>query len=377
MRVLFIQKSTGRGGAKNSLMESLTAMRKDGSIQPQVLVGEPGPFVDRCRNLEVPCSIVALPEWRKFFERLRFGSAMKEAAALARDHRPDWIISNEMWWGPHAARIASNLGCRSAVILRDGIATIPKAKQYRLFDNDLILPVSSTIGDALRPDPLFRDRVQILFNSVSVPEGNASQASELDEKLRAYPTVSRWLLVVGKVGARKNQTDAVKTLRLLINDGHRDLGLLLAGDIDPDYAPAMEAAISGNQLTDRVAMIGNFDGLQALLDRTDTVLLPSFREGLPRSLVESITAGKPAFSFPCEGVEDIYGEHLATFVSKESTAASLHAVIQRAWADPVTTGKAFDDVRHKVLARFSPRAHLDRITSLLSSPDGPSRTPSR
>jgi glycosyltransferase involved in cell wall biosynthesis len=272
-----------------------------------------------------------------------------------------------MWWAPHAARIASHLGCRSAVILRDGIATIPKAKQYRLSDNDWILPVSSTIGDALRPDPLFRDRVQMLFNSVSVPKGTDSQASDLDLRLRDYPSVKRWLLVIGKVGARKNQADAVKVLRMLMNDGHPDLGLLLAGDVDPAYAPAMNAAISENQVLDRVAMIGNFDGLQALFDRADTVLLPSFREGLPRSLVESITAGKPAFSFPCEGVEDIYGERLTTFVSQESDAGSLYHTIRNAWRDPATTSAAFASVQKEVIAKFSPDAHLRRLKSLLES----------
>ena len=195
--------------------------------------------------------------------------------------------------------------------------------------------------------------------------------------LRLVRPYWRWLLVVGKVGARKNQTDAVKVLRLLLDDGHQDLGLLLAGDIDPDYAPAMEAAIADHQVRDRVAMIGNFDGLQALLERSDTVLLPSFREGLPRSLVESITAGKPAFSFPCEGVEDIYGEHLPVFVSKESTASSLHAVIRSAWANPAQTQSAFGEVRQNVLARFSAGAHLGRITSLLKGMDAPIRTPSR
>jgi glycosyltransferase involved in cell wall biosynthesis len=308
-----------------------------------------------------------LPEWRKLFERLRFFSAIKKAAALASEHRPDWIISNEMWWAPHAARIAKHLGCRSAVILRDGIATIPKARQYRLFGNELILPVSSTIGNALLPDPAFRDRVNVLFNSVSVPAGNASQASELDEKLRAFPAVGRWLLVVGKVGARKNQTDAVKILRLLIDDGHTDLGLLLAGDIDPAYAPDMEAAISADRLGDRVAMIGNFDGLAALLERAHTVLLPSFREGLPRSLVESIIAGKPAFSFPCEGVEDIFGDHLTTFVSQESTAPSLYQVIRHAWQNPSLSASTFDMVRAQVADRFSPAAHLQHLKSLLGA----------
>jgi glycosyltransferase involved in cell wall biosynthesis len=374
MHLIFIQKSTDRGGAKRSLIESLTAMRNEGSIRPSVLVGSDGLFTASCDAIGVPHLAADLPEWRKFFERLKFSSAMKKAAGLLAEPRPDWIISNEMWWAPHAAAIAKHLGCRSAVILRDGIATIPKAHQYRLFQNDLILPVSSTIGNALTPDPVFRDRVHVLFNSVSVPAGTASQAAELDEKLRAFPNVRRWMLVVGKVCPRKNQADAVKIVRSLIDDGHPDLGLLLAGDVDPNYAAEMEAVICATGLAHQVAMIGNFDGLHALLERSDTVLLPSFREGLPRSLVEAIVVGKPAFSYPCEGVEDIFGTHRNVFVSTDSTPAALQSMIRKAWSAPETTADTFTEVRREVLERFSPEAHLNRLRSLLTAP---ARTQSR
>ncbi len=116
-------------------------------------------------------------------------------------------------------------------------------------------------------------------------------------------------------------------------------------------------------------MIGNFDGL-GLLDLADTILLPSFREGLPRSLVESITAGKPAFSFPCEGVEDIYGKHSSHFVALENTATAMHSTIRVAWADPARTATAFSEVRSHVLKTFSPEAHLTGLRKLLDAQPG-------
>jgi glycosyltransferase involved in cell wall biosynthesis len=368
MNLLFIQKSTGRGGAKNSLAESLHAISRDGEIHAEVIVGERGPFVDRCTALGIPTTISLLPEWRKLFNRLRFSGAMKRHAALLAGRKIDWVISNEMWWGPHAARLARDLGCRSAVILRDGIADIPKALRYRLNDNDLILPVSSTIGDALAPHPALGPRIHILFNSVSLPPANPQDASALASLLQPFPAVRRWLLVVGKVCARKNQADAVRLTRMLLADGHQDLGLLLAGDIDPEYTVEMNAVITETQLTDRVAMIGNFDGLTTLIYKAHTVLLPSFREGLPRSLVEAITAGKPAFSYPCEGVDDIFGNHRSTFVSEKSDAPSFHQTIRSAWSAPDATAEAFTTVRNNVLARFSPESHLTRLKSLLSAP---------
>ncbi|HSP43107.1 MAG TPA: glycosyltransferase family 4 protein [Luteolibacter sp.] len=367
MNLLYIQKSTGRGGAKNSLLETLAAIRGDGEMHPRVIVGGDGPFTGRCAEMGVPVSVEKLPEWRKFFERLAFSREIRHIAKKHATSGIDWVISNEMWWGPHAAHLARQLGCRSAVVLRDGIATVKKSLQYRLDRNELILPVSSTIARALKSHTTLADRVHVLFNSVSVPRARPEDAAALDGLLQPFSDVACWLLVVGKLGARKNQADAVRVTRSLINAGHSGLGLLLAGDIDPDYRPVMDRTIAECQLGGRVAMIGNFDGLATLLERADMVLLPSFREGLPRSLVEAITAGKPAFSYPCEGVEDIYGVHRSRFVSAESSPEALSDTILRAWSGAPETESAFAEVRREVLENFSPQAHLARLTSLLGA----------
>lgn len=365
MKIVFIQKSTGRGGAKNSLAESLAAIRRDGSLDVRVLAGGPGPFVDRCQTLGVRCDLVDLPEWRKFFDRLRFSKAMRIAADSIRDAAPNWVISNEMWWAPHAARIARHLGCRSAVILRDGIATVPKARQYRLFDNDLILPVSSTIAYGLSSDPAMAFKTHVLFNPVSLPD-TEDRSSELDAQLSRFPLVKRWLLVIGRVCSRKKQADAVQVLRRLVDDGHDDLGLILAGDMDADYEGELRAAISASATHDRVVLLGNFDDIPSLFSRAHTVLLTSTREGLPRSLVESLLVPVPAFSYPCEGVTDIYGPDLPVFVSGESTPESLHRLIRKAWEYPDATAAVVKDLHQRTLARFAPDAHLRNLLALLN-----------
>src|SRR5690606_38122631 len=119
--------------------------------------------------------------------------------------------------------------------------------------------------------------------------------------------------------------------------GHDDLGLILAGDIDADYEGELRATISASGTDDRVCLLGNFDDIRSLFSRAHTVLLTSTREGLPRSLVESLLVPVPAFSYPCEGVSDIYGPELPGFVSGESTPESLYRVVQKAWEYPDAT----------------------------------------
>lgn len=365
MNVTFIQKSAGRGGSKSSLVETLRAISEQQAINASVICSETGPFTKQCETLGVPVTLAPLPEWRKFFDRLKFSNAMRSLAHSVAPLKPHWVISNEMWWAPHASRLASHCGCHSAVILRDGIATISKSLQYRLQDHDLILPVSSTIGDVLGPHPDLAHRVQVLFDPVSLPAENPSDTRLLSSLLAPFPEVQRWLLVVGKLSSRKNQADAVRLTRHLIDSGQSDLGLLLAGDIDPDYRPEIDRVIAETNLASRVAMIGNFDGITSLIQRAHSVVLPSFREGLPRSLVEAIIAGKPAFSYPCEGVSDIFEEHLPHFVSPESNPASLFHTIQKAWEVPEPANAAFEAVHRRAVSLFSPPAHLEHLTSLL------------
>jgi glycosyltransferase involved in cell wall biosynthesis len=252
------------------------------------------------------------------------------------------------------------------VIVRDGIATAQKAKQYELHNNHLILAVSSNIAVALKANPTFADRTHILFNSVSIPPAGPDDVYMLDRLLESHSSVRRWLLIVGKLSSRKNQADGVRVVRRLVDAGHRDVGLILAGDIDPDYQQEIKAVIDESKLNERVAMIGNFNGLQTLIDRAHMVLLTSFREGLPRSLVEAISAGKPAFTYPCEGVADIYGEQFARFVSPEFTPNSLHHKLQEALENPAEINLALCEIRERVKAQFSPAAHLARLKSLLT-----------
>jgi len=365
MNVTFIQKSAGRGGSKSSLIETLRAISEQQAIQASVISSETGPFTKQCQALGIPVTIAPLPEWRKFFDRLKFPAAMRSLSGSVAPSKPHWIISNEMWWAPHASRLASHCGCRSAVILRDGIATIPKSLQYGLQDHDLILPVSSSIGDALSPHPDLAHRVRVLFDPVSLPVEKPSDTQLLNSLLAPFSEVQRWLLVVGKVCARKNQADAIRLTRHLIDSGHSNLGLLLAGDVDPAYRPEIDRAITEANLSSRVAMIGNFDGITSLIERAHSVVLPSFREGLPRSLVEAIIARKPAFSYPCEGVSDIYDEHLPHFVSSESSPESLLHTIRKAWEMPGPADAAFEAVHRRAVSLFSPQAHMEHLMSLL------------
>lgn len=366
MRLLFIQKSAGRGGAKSSLLETLAVLSGESRHQVQVLVGENGPLVELCRTLDVTVVRASLPEWRKWIDRLRFGGTMRRLAARLAAESFDCIISNEMWWAPHAARLAAHLGCRSAVILRDGIATLEKARKYRLRDNDRILPVSSTITRQLTPDPALKSKLRTVYDSIRLPANQEGGPEALRQRLSACPSVLQWLAVVGKIGPRKNQIETVKVLDCLVRAGLSECGLVLAGDGDAQYLSALCAEVKRRQLEPRVICLGNWNDIASLCEAAAAVLLTSTREGLPRSLVEALLAQRPAFTYRCEGVEDIFAEQVDHFVAQENSPEALAELIHKGWQNQPAMRAALARVSRRARDQFSPQNHRAQLESALA-----------
>lgn len=364
--IVFLQKSAGRGGAKSRLLDTLGALQHGAACRLLVVCSEEGEFTRHCSDIGVPVLFHRLPEWRKLKGRLTFGSAMRSLATRLAGEDVRWVVSNEMWWAPHAAAVATRIGARSAAILRDGIADAVKGRKYRLHRCDLILPLSRQIERGLDKDPGLKSRARLFHDGLILPPQRPESDSLLNAAMHPVnPQVRRWLLVIGRVQPRKRQEDAVRTLKALMDLGHQDLGLLVAGDCDADYEPVMRSAMQECGVTDRVVMLGNFSDIRSLFARADACLLTSLREALPGSVIESFLSGKPCFMYPCEGAEDIFGPHQEPFVSTAFDPRMLAEKMDRLLGKPEVLAAETRALQARAQSLFSIEAHLQSLSDLL------------
>ena len=85
----------------------------------------------------------------------------------------------------------------------------------------------------------------------------------------------------------KGLADCAGAARLLRAEG-RSLRFLLAGDPDPGNPAAVPDATLREWVADStVEWFGHVDDMPALFARADIVVLPSYREGLPKGLIEA------------------------------------------------------------------------------------------
>ena len=140
---------------------------------------------------------------------------------------------------------------------------------------------------------------------------------------------------------------------------------LLAGDPDPGNP----ASIPLEQL-DRwrqdgdVTLLGHIDNMAALLAQTDMAVLPSYREGTPRSLLEAAACGLPLITTDAPGCREIVQHDVNGLLVPVKDTAALAAALRRLCQEPATRQRMGHASRAKVLAEFDERIVFEQTLAV-------------
>lgn len=115
-------------------------------------------------------------------------------------------------------------------------------------------------------------------------------------------------LFLGRLGQRKGVYDLLNAIDSLVNIYHKkELHFYLAGDGEIEQ---VERFITSKALQSNVHLLG-WIGHEEKLDwfkKVDTILLPSYNEGLPMAILEAMAAGKIIISSRVGGIPDLVTE---------------------------------------------------------------------
>lgn len=102
------------------------------------------------------------------------------------------------------------------------------------------------------------------------------------------PETSETYCFIGYLGGEKNPMFAIKLFKKILSDNSNSF-LLIAGD-GPD-SNKLENYIKGNQMENNVKMFGDTDKVREILQISNTLLMPSFSEGMSMALLEAQICG--------------------------------------------------------------------------------------
>lgn len=162
----------------------------------------------------------------------------------------------------------------------------------------------------------------------------------------------------------KGVAEYVAAARLLQAQG-RAMDFLLAGDPDPGNPAAVpEADLLGWVAQGVVQWLGHVDDMAALFATVDVVVLPSYREGLPKGLIEAGACALPLITTDAPGCREVVTDGVDGLRVPVKDAAALARAMARLQDEPALRARLGAAARARALAEFDERIVISRTLAV-------------
>jgi len=354
----------------------LIAALEDAGFEPVVIAPVDPPGEERMRRMGVRRIVVdmdrsGLNPFKDLRLLLRYRQLLAElrpAAYLGFTIKPNI-------YGAIAARLCGvpaipNISGLGTVFIRGGLLGSLVSSLYRFglakapvvfFQN------ADDLGEFVGRNLVRRDQARLL----------AGSGIDLDRFAPApMPSGPLKFLLIARLLGDKGVREFIDAARLLRREGSNSCFQLL-GPLDP----ANRTGIAGSELEgwiaeDTVEYLGETDDVRPFIAGSHVVVLPSYREGLPRSLLEAAAMGRPLVATDVPGCRHVVEDGVNGVLCAVRDAASLADAMRRMERMPAGRRAAMGHAaRARVQAEFSEtrviQAYLDALAEVAPQSQAP------
>jgi glycosyltransferase involved in cell wall biosynthesis len=174
-------------------------------------------------------------------------------------------------------------------------------------------------------------------------------------------------LFVGRLLAQKGLRELVDAIRIVKNV-HPETRFAFLGFLGTANRSAIAPAeLDGWVAEGLVEYLGASDDVRPHLAKADAVMLPSWREGLPRSLLEAAAMGKPLIASNVPGCREIVQDGVNGFLHEVRSAQSIAQAVFRFIALPPAERSAFGSAsRRRAVEDFAEQRVIDAYLQALA-----------
>lgn len=215
---------------------------------------------------------------------------------------------------------------------------------------DCNLLLSRGVQDALlRKAP--GAKTEILHNAVCVPKENP------------YREENDAIVTLGRLGERKGTYDLLKAIRLIDKQLPEQIKVYLCGDGEVEEVNRL---VKEYGLTERVARTGWIAGedKEKLLGHTLCHVLPSYREVLPMSILETMAKGIPNIATRIASVPEVIEPEKNGFLIEPGDVRSLADALLRFCGDRELSREMSRHAYEKINAEFSQKVCFARLKKI-------------
>ena len=379
MRVGFVLHLAKRDGAGFAFLELLEALHGRG-IEPVVLVPSGGPLVADIERRSV--EVVTVPyrwwaergtPWWKRGVRTGWNLLTVAPACLAlRARRCEAVVTNtitvvtgalaakllglphvwyvhELWGGASGLRF--DVGEGRSLKLLDRLSTVCVAAS-----RTVAAPLAAALDHA---------RVEVLYQAVTSRADSGGAAPPA-----ARPSPDTLLcVVVGVLHPIKRQADAIRALSVLLRQRVR-AELWLVGEGEPAHVDSLRRLALAEGVADATRFLGFREDPEPFQRAADVVLSCCPIEGLGRSTVEGMLAGKPVVAARGGGNDELVREGLSGLLYEAGNHVDLAARLARLAADPAEGRRLGEEGRRWASATFARARYGEAMAAILFASAG-------
>jgi glycosyltransferase involved in cell wall biosynthesis len=331
-------------------------------------VSAPGPFVPQ------------LESWGIRHEPLRHATrstavgqdimALKELWQLFRRLDPDIVHTHNPKPGLYGRVAARSAGVPGIVNTVHGLYASPEDRTSRkALVYALERAASACSGaelvqnpedlDVLRRLGVPRDKLVLLGNGVDLKRFRPDEDGQRRRQARTHLGIRSDAVVVGVVARLVWQ----KGFRELFSAAERlrdtcpDAVFVVVGGSDVDKADAITSEeLVAAQRRGRLVFAGSRDDMEDVYQAFDLFVLPSYREGFPRSAMEAAACGLPVIATDIRGCRQVVAHQHTGLLVPLHDPAELAAAIEQLVADPELRTRMGIAGRRKAEAEFDDQA---------------------
>lgn len=165
----------------------------------------------------------------------------------------------------------------------------------------------------------------------------------------------------------KGLAEFVEAARYLKRQG-RNIEFLLAGEPDPGNPTAAPAEILKTWFDEGVVTwLGHVDDMPGLLAEVDVVALPSYREGLPKTLIEAAACALPLVTTDVPGCREVVTDGIDGLLVPVREWKPLADAFARLDDDPGLRRRLGAAARVKALSQFDEKIVIERTMEVYRS----------
>jgi len=140
------------------------------------------------------------------------------------------------------------------------------------------------------------------------------------------------LLIVARICVQKSHKDLISALKILVDDGYKNIRLNIVGKRDPEVYENLIKQIESLDLKQYVELnppVSHGDELWKIFDSADIFVLSSIWEGTPKVLLEAMARSLPVVSTDVGGVPSVIDDGKSAFMCEVSNPQDLAEKIKK------------------------------------------------